>query len=53
MTNSRQLVDGKMIPLTHGKFSIQSEGAEAFLKNIVVRKLTGPAAEGKTALSEK
>lgn len=39
MTNSRQLVDGKLIPLTRGKFSIQSEGAEAFFRNIIVKKL--------------
>ncbi len=44
MTNSRQLVDGKLIPLTRGKFSIQSEGAEAFFRNILVRKLAGTAA---------
>lgn len=50
MTNSRQLVDGKLMPLTRGKFSIQSEGAEAFFRNILVRKLAGTAAEGKTAL---
>lgn len=53
MTNSRQLVNGKMVPLTRGKFSIQSEGAEAFFKDIVVRKLTGPAADGESALSTK
>ena len=38
--NSRQTVDGKLVPLTRGKFSIQSEGAEAFFKNIEVRPLT-------------
>ena len=49
MSNSRQLVDGKAIPLTRGKFSIQSEGAEAFFRKIFVRKLNGAAAEGKQA----
>jgi hypothetical protein len=39
MANSRQVVDGKTVPLTRGKFSIQSEGAEAFFKNIVVKSL--------------
>jgi hypothetical protein len=45
--NSRQLVDGKVVPLTHGKFSIQSEGAEAFYRNIQVKPLAGPAAAEK------
>lgn len=38
-TQSRQMVDGKSVPLNRGKFSIQSEGAEAFFKNIVVKPL--------------
>jgi hypothetical protein len=50
MTNSRQLVNGKPVPLTRGKFSIQSEGAEAFYRNILVRKLKGAAADGKSAM---
>lgn len=41
--NSRQRVDGKIVPLTSGKFSLQSEGSEAFFKDIVVRQLTRPA----------
>jgi hypothetical protein len=41
--NSRQTVDGKVVPLTRGKFSLQSEGAEAFYRNIQVKSLTGPA----------
>jgi hypothetical protein len=45
--NSRQLVDGKVVPLTRGKFSIQSEGAEAFYRNIQVKPLAGPAAAEK------
>lgn len=50
MSNSRQLVEGKLIPLTRGKFSIQSEGAEAFFRKILVRKLGDTAADGKTAM---
>ena len=42
MFNSRQPVDGKLVPLVRGKFSIQSEGAEAFFRNILVRKLDTP-----------
>ncbi len=38
-TNSMQVVDGKAVPLKRGKFSLQSEGSEAFFRNIVVRKL--------------
>lgn len=49
MSNSRHLVDGKLVPLERGKFSIQSEGAEAFYKNILVRKLTTPVAEASAA----
>jgi hypothetical protein len=45
--NSRQTVDGKTVPLTRGKFSIQSEGAEAFYRNIEVKQLSGPASAGK------
>jgi hypothetical protein len=45
--NSRQIVDGKVVPLTRGKFSIQSEGAEAFYRNIQVKPLSGPASAEK------
>jgi hypothetical protein len=45
--NSRQPVDSKLVPLTRGKFSTQSEGAEAFFRNILVRKLEGAAADQK------
>jgi hypothetical protein len=45
--NSRQVVDGKAVPLTRGKFSIQSEGAEAFFRNIEIKPLTGPASAEK------
>jgi hypothetical protein len=47
VTNSRRLVDGKVVPLTRGKFSLQSEGSEAFFRNIRVRQLDGPASAGK------
>jgi hypothetical protein len=43
MENSRQIVDGKAVPLTRGKFSIQSEGSEAFFRNIEIKPLRGPA----------
>ncbi|GGZ01873.1 DUF1080 domain-containing protein [Pseudoduganella plicata] len=42
--NSRQPLNGTMVPLTRGKFSIQSEGAETFYRNIRVRALDGAAA---------
>lgn len=45
--NSRQRVDGQMVPLARGKFSIQSEGAEAFYRNIRVKPLAGTAAAEK------
>lgn len=45
--NSRQRVDGQMVPLARGKFSIQSEGAEAYYRNIEVKPLSGPAAAEK------
>jgi hypothetical protein len=44
VTNSRQIVDGKPVPLTRGKFSLQSEGSEAFFRNIQVKPLDKPAA---------
>ena len=43
-TNSRHVADGKVVPLTRGKLSIQWEGAEAFFRNIVIRKLDKEAA---------
>ena len=43
--NSRQVVDGKVVPLTRGKFSLQSEGSEAFFRNIMVKQLKKPAAK--------
>lgn len=43
--NSREKVDGKYVPLTRGKLQIQSEGAEAFYRNILIKTLDKPAAE--------
>lgn len=37
--NSRQIVEGKEIPLTKGKIQIQSEGAEVFFRNIEIKLL--------------
>ena len=37
--NPRQNVGGKMVPHTRGKFSLQSEGAETFYRNIQVKPL--------------
>jgi hypothetical protein len=45
--NSRQAGDGKSAPLTRGHFQIQSEGAEAFFRDIRVKALTVPAAQEK------
>ena len=45
--NSRQVVDGKVVSLARGKFSIQSEGAEAYYRHIQVRRLDGPATAEK------
>ena len=45
--NSQQVVDGKTVPLARGRFQIQSEGAEAYFRNIRVKRLTGLAAEVK------
>ena len=45
--NSLQKVNGKTVPLARGKFSIQSEGADTFYRNIMVKQLDGPAALAK------
>ena len=39
MTNLRQVVDGKTVPLTKGKIQFQSEGAEVFYRNIEFKLL--------------
>jgi hypothetical protein len=43
--NSRQTVDGKAVPLARGKLQIQSEGAEAFFRNMRVKRLTVAATQ--------
>lgn len=45
VTNSQQTLDGKVVPLTRGKFQIQSEGAEVFYRNIRIKKLDKPASQ--------
>ena len=37
ITNSRRNVDGKEVPLTKGRIQLQSEGAEIFYRNIMIR----------------
>jgi hypothetical protein len=39
LENSRQLVNGKEIPLTKGRIQLQTEGAEIFYRNVKVRKI--------------
>jgi hypothetical protein len=39
LTNARQMMDGKEVPLTKGKIQLQSEGAEVFYRNIAVRSI--------------
>jgi hypothetical protein len=38
--NSRQLMDGKEVPLTRGKVQIQTEGAEVYYRNIQLEPIT-------------
>jgi hypothetical protein len=40
LTGSRQMLDGKEVPLTKGKIQLQSEGAEVFYRNIVLRPIS-------------
>ena len=40
LTNSRQVVGGKEVPLTRGKIQIQSEGAEVFYRDIALRPIS-------------
>lgn len=39
LTNTRHVVDGKVLPLNKGKIQIQSEGAEVFYRNIVIANI--------------
>jgi hypothetical protein len=41
LTGSRRKVGEKEVPLTKGKIQIQSEGAEVFYKNILIRPIAG------------
>lgn len=45
LQNSRYVVDGKAIPLTKGKIQLQSEAAETFYKNVMIKELTTLPAE--------
>ncbi|GAC25578.1 hypothetical protein GMES_3300 [Paraglaciecola mesophila KMM 241] len=36
--HSRQVIDGKQVPLTKGKIEFQSEGAEVFYRNIRIKQ---------------
>jgi 3-keto-disaccharide hydrolase len=45
LTNARRVVDGKEVPLTKGKIQLQSEGAEVFYRNVVVRPIKEIPAE--------
>jgi hypothetical protein len=45
--NPRHEVGGRMVPHTRGKFSLQSEGAEIFYRNIQVRSLAGVTGAAK------
>jgi hypothetical protein len=38
LTKSRRMVDGKEVPLTKGRLQLQSEGAEIFYRNIMIRQ---------------
>jgi hypothetical protein len=39
LTNSRQKVGDKEVPLVVGKIQLQSEGAEVFYRNIAARPM--------------
>jgi hypothetical protein len=41
LMNSRRMVDGKEVPLTKGRIQLQSEGAEIFFRNIMIRQHLG------------
>jgi hypothetical protein len=45
LTGSRQMVDGKEVPLTKGKIQLQSEGAEVFYRNVELRPVSKIAEE--------
>ena len=39
LENSRQIVDGKPVPMIKGKIQMQSEAAEVFYKDIRIRNI--------------
>ena len=39
LTDSRHVVDGKVVPLSRGKLQIQSEGAEVYYRNLMIREI--------------
>ncbi len=39
LTNSRHRLKGKVVPLVRGKLQIQSEGAEVFYRNLMIRSI--------------
>jgi hypothetical protein len=39
ISNSRQILEGREVPLTRGKIQLQSEGAEIFYRNIRLRPI--------------
>lgn len=45
LTGSRQVVDGKEVPLTKGKIQFQSEGAEVFYRNLTLKPISAIPAE--------
>jgi len=40
LRNSRLIQDGQVVPLTRGKIQLQSEAAEVFYKDIMIRNIT-------------
>jgi hypothetical protein len=45
LTNSGYMAKGQRQPLTHGKIQLQSEAAEVFYKNIMIRRLAAMPAQ--------
>lgn len=45
LKNSRHVRDGKVVPLTQGKLQIQSEAAEVYFKDILIKPIGAPPAE--------
>lgn len=45
LTNSGFMAKGTRQPLTHGKIQLQSEAAEVFYKNIMIRPLAAMPAQ--------